>query len=203
MDPIRRIDAAQAGDEGRGVEEFIPERQAFAAVAAAPHDEAVDEDGHAGDDVVIIFRDELDEGRANRHQDSGDDDHLTDFPLRRPRLNVHFLINLGEDFHEEGKDEENDADERIERSQGNGDQNRDGQAHAREKGETLDLHDVKLRVHRKIRKDIEHQHSGNTFDGLSSHVQEHEEDAHAHIDARKTGEHRPQQASHEERRYGR
>ena len=31
----------------------------------------------------------------------------------------------------------------------------------------------------------------------------HEEDAHAHIDTRKTGEHRPQQASHEERRYGR
>ena len=202
-EPVRPVDAAQAREERRSVEQLIPPGRSLAAVSRPPHGEGVNQNSHAADDVIVIFRDELDESRANRHQDSGEDDHLTDFPLRRTRLGIHFLINLGEDFHEEGKDEENDADERIERSQGNGDQNRDGQAHAREKGETLDLHDVKLRVHRKIRKDIEHQHSGNTFDGLGPHVQEHEEDTHAHIDTRKAGEHRPQQASHEERRYGR
>lgn len=202
-EPVRPVDAAQTGEERRCIEQLIPPGRSLAAVSRPPHDEGVNQNSHAADDVIVIFRDELDESRANRHQDSGEDDHLADFPLRRTRLGIHFLVNLGEDFHEEGKDEENDADERIERSQSDGDQNRDGQAHAREKGETLDLHDVKLRVHRKIGEYIKHQHSGNTFDGLGPHVQKHEEDAHAHIDARKTGEHRPQQASHEERRYGR
>lgn len=172
-------------------------------VSRLPHDKGVKQNGHATDDVVVIFRDELDKCRANRHQDSGDDDHLADFSLCRTRLSIHFLVNLGKNFHKEREDEKNDANEGIKRSQGNGDQNRDGQAHAREKGETLDFHDVKLRIHRKIGEYIKHQHSRNAFDGLGPHVQEHEEDAHAHIDARKTGEHRPQKASHEERRYGR
>ena len=201
--PIGPVDTAQAGEERRCVEHLIPPGRPLAAVSRPPHDEGVNQDGHAADDVVVIFRDELDDSCTDSHQDSGDDDHLADFPFRRPRLGIHFLINLGKDFHEEGKDEKDDANERIERSQGDGNQNRDGQAHAGEKGETLDLHDMELRVHRKIRKDIKHQHSGNTFDRLGPHVQEHEEDAHAHIDTRKTGEHRPHQASHEERRYGR
>lgn len=202
-EPVRPVDAAQTREERRCIEQLIPPGRSLAAVSRPPHDEGVNQNSHATDDVIVIFRDELDECRANRHQDSGEDDHLTDFPLRRMRLGIHFLINLGKDFHEEGKDEKDDADEGIERSQGDSDQNWDGQAHAGEKGETLDFHDVELRVHRKIRKDIKHQHSGNTFDGLGPHVQKHEEDAHAHIDARKTGEHGPQQASHEERRYGR